>query len=62
MQNLKRRNQICDDLGLLFTKLNRTISNRSIRAKTARGKLLNQIGHNLDTLRRLDLFVALACH
>ena len=62
MENLNKRNQICDDLGLLFTKLNKIRSKSSKRSLMARGKLLDQIGHNLDALRRLDLFVALACH
>jgi len=61
MNNTAIRNDICQDLGQLFDQLNHmaTISNR--RARSARGQLLDQIGRHLDQLRRLDLFMDLAC-
>ena len=60
MHDLARRDQICNDLGRLFGKLDKTRSIRSKKAITARGKLLDKIGRNLDTLRRLDIFVTMA--
>jgi hypothetical protein len=60
MDDFLRRDQICDELGQLFAKLNKTARVRTKRAGTARGKILDRIGHKLDVLRRLDLFVTLA--